>query len=230
MRIPHRHAWNVSPGEAVHIQHRLRSRLDFEHMLGRPSVVAGADLACSKGSTVVWAGMVIMSYPGMEILESRVLRGETHFPYVPGLLSFREIPMLLRVARTLRKEPDVILCDGQGIAHPRGMGLAAHLGVLLEKPTVGCAKSRLVGDFSEPGARKGDHSPLRYRGRTVGAVLRTRDGVRPLFVSPGNRVSIEGAVEIVLRCALGYRLPEPTRQAHLLVTRARRTDEEIAPR
>lgn len=163
------------------------------------------------------AGVVLLRFPHLEILETAQRTGSALFPYIPGLLSFREIPVLLKAFGALRSRPECILCDGQGIAHPRRMGLASHLGILLEIPTIGCAKSRLIGSFQEPPPNRGAFSPLLDdQGETLGAVLRTRAQVKPLFVSPGHLIDLEKAVELVLACSPKFRIPEPLRLAHRL--------------
>jgi len=159
------------------------------------------------------------------VVETAVSRVRVTFPYVPGLLSFRELPALLPALEKLRVEPDLILVDGQGVAHPRGFGLASHLGVLTGVPTIGCAKSRLLGEAEEPGQRVGDWKPLVFEGRTVGAVLRTRSGVKPLYVSVGHGVDLPSAVKLVLACLRGVRLPEPQRRAHLLTEELKRREK-----
>ncbi len=156
-----------------------------------------------------------------QVVEQRLARKPLRFPYIPGLLSFREAPALLAVLRKLRRDPDVLMLDGQGFAHPRRLGLACHIGVLADRPALGCAKSRLVGQFKMPGPSRGDASPLEHGGACVGTVLRTRDRVKPVFVSIGHRLSLEDAVAITLACCAGFRLPEPTRLADQLVTRER---------
>lgn len=224
MRIRDLHAWDVSPKEAVQIQKQLRDRVQTSGRLGAIRHVAGADVSVSRRSGRIWAGVVIMRYPGLEKVEERWVRGRAAFPYIPGLLSFREIPLLLEALKQVSTEPGVILCDGQGRAHPRGLGLASHLGLLVNRPTIGCAKSRLVGDYTSLGPEKGDSAPLLYGGEVVGKVLRTRTAVKPLFVSPGNGIGIEESLPIVLDCCPRYRIPEPVRQAHHLVTALRRAD------
>jgi deoxyribonuclease V len=220
------HSWNLSPREAVEIQKSLKAGLEFRKLTGPVRTVAGADVAYSKKTDRVWAGVVVFTYPGLKKLEEKWARGQAAFPYIPGLLSFREIPVLLEAVNLLEIGPDLFLCDGQGIAHPRGLGLASHLGLVLDRPTIGCAKSRLVGDFTEPGENKGDYAHLRYKGRIIGVVVRTRKGVRPLFVSQGNKITLEESLEKVLTCCCRYRMPEPTRQAHLLVNNIRRGEED----
>jgi len=215
------HSWNLSYREAAALQVQLRRRLRALPLRPWPRCVAGADVAYEKQSNLTFAAVVVLALPDLETIEERTAVCEVHFPYVPGLLSFREGPALLAAFRMLRRKPDAVIFDGQGKAHPRGLGLAAHMGLWLDLPTVGCAKSRLVGEAEEPGPRAGDRTPLRYRGRVVGALLRTRDNVRPVFVSAGHRMRLADAVKLVLRCCKGYRLPEPTRRAHALVTALR---------
>jgi deoxyribonuclease V len=168
--------------------------------------------------------VVVLAWPSLEIVETATARGRSPFPYVPGLLSFREGPILMRAFRRLREPPDLVILDGQGTAHMRGFGIACHLGLLLDVPSIGCAKSRLVGEHEEPGVSPGDHVPLRHEGRRVGSVVRTRRGVKPVFVSPGHRIGHAAAVRWVVRTCRGYRLPEPTRQAHLAANRLRVAD------
>ena len=181
--------------------------------------VAGTDVSASRGTDRVWAGAEVCSYPDLHVLDEAWSEGESSFPYIPGFLSFREIPVLLETLKQLKTRPDVILCDGQGTAHPRRMGLASHLGVLLDWPTIGCAKSRLIGEFSEVAHGKGSFSLLRHQEQVIGAAARTRSGVKPVFVSPGHRINLENSLEIVFRCSPTYRIPEPIRRAHNLVTR-----------
>ena len=188
--------------------------------------VAACDASYLPGSDRVFAAVVVCSYPDLEVRERRTARGRSTFPYVPGLLTFREGPILLRALRRLRRRPDVLLVDGQGIAHPRGMGLAAHVGILLDLPSVGCAKSLLAGEHAPVGRHRGAWSPLRLGGEVVGAVVRTREGVRPVVVSPGHRMDVETAVAVVLGCSRGYRIPEPLRLCHADAGRLRR---EAAP-
>jgi deoxyribonuclease V len=184
-------------------------------------LVAGADCAFSADAKVIWAGIAVVAVPGLEPVASAWAEGRVTFPYVPGYLSFREGPAFLEASRRLSIRPDLWLFDGQGIAHPRGFGLASHLGVLLDRPSVGCAKSRLVGEHREPGPRRGDWAPLFLDGRRVGAVLRTRDRVRPLYVSVGHRISLPAALRWALACCR-CRVPEPIRLAEQVVNRLKR--------
>ena len=224
MQIRQLHAWEVSAQEAVAIQRKLEPILDLRPLPKKVKTVAGADVSTSKKSDRLWAGVTVFKYPQLIKMEEKWVHGRARFPYIPGLLSFREIPPLLEALKRLEIEPDLILCDGQGIAHPRRLGLASHLGLVLNKPTIGCAKSRLIGEFSAVGAEKGDYSRLLYKNRIIGAVLRTRKGVKPLFISPGNKITLEESLKVVLGCAVRYRMPEPTREAHLLVNRIRRLE------
>lgn len=213
--------WPRTVAEAQRIQIRLRRRLHATGGPRRVRLVAGADCAFSPDGTRIVAGVVVVSLPDLTPVGSAWARGPVTFPYVPGYLSFREGPVVLRAVRRLRVRPDLWLFDGQGIAHPRGFGLAAHMGVLLDVPSVGCAKSRLVGMHVPPGARRGDWTPLDLDGRRVGAVLRTRDGVRPLYVSVGQRMRLPAALRWVLACCR-YRVPEPIRLAEQLVNTVKR--------
>lgn len=222
MLVRRRHEWEVSLGEAREIQRELASEVRLEPLEGEVGLVAGADLSFSRGDPMVHAGVVVLRLPGFEVVESVHLSRESRFPYVPGYLSFREIPPLVELFEGLRHTPDAVICDGQGLAHPRRLGLACHLGLLLDLSTVGCAKSHFVGEYQEPGEEKGARSPLVLDGEEVGVVLRSRSGVKPLFVSPGHRIDVPGAVSLVERCLGRYRQPETTRAAHGLVNRVRK--------
>jgi deoxyribonuclease V len=215
------HPWNVTPKEAAAIQRQLRSRVTLRNRLKRLRYVAGTDVSSSLADNTIWAGVVVVEYPGLEPVEERWARGKASFPYVPGFLSFREIPVLISALTRLKIMPDLILCDGQGIAHPRGMGLATHLGLLVDCPTIGCAKSRLVGTYSELAEEKGASAELVHEGKVIGVAARTRERVKPIFISPGNRITLKQSVKIVFRCCPRYRVPEPVRMAHLLVNRLR---------
>ncbi len=179
------------------------------------------DAAYGEGKGI--GAVVVMEWPGLEVMEEAWVIAEVRYPYIPGLLSFREIPLLLEAFRRVRSSVDLIFVDGQGIAHPRKMGLAAHIGLLLDMPTIGCAKKALVGEAEEPGEEKGAVSPLLYRGEQVGVMLRTRRGVKPLVVSPGHRMEVDRAWHFVLLATRRFRLPEPTRRAHLLAQRIKRS-------
>jgi len=221
-RAPHR--WSLTPREAVTVQRRLSASVRRQPPRRPLRLVAGLDCAFSRDGEQCIAGVVLWDRVEARVVEQHVARRPLTFPYVPGLLSFREAPALLAALRKLRRRPDALLCDGHGIAHPRRFGIACHLGVLVGLPSVGCAKSRLVGAHREPGRRRGARVPLRDRGEEIGAVLRTCDGVRPVFVSIGHRIDAASAERLVLDCGAGYRLPEPTRLADRLVAAAKRTD------
>jgi deoxyribonuclease V len=192
--------------------------------IGRVHRVAGVDASYDRPTGVTRAAVAVLAFPELELVAHRVVRRRTRFPYVPGYLSFREAPALLAALARLPRLPDLVLCDAHGLAHPRRFGLASHLGVLLEVPTIGVAKSRLVGTHAEVPEARGAWVALRERGETIGAVLRTREGVRPVYVSVGHRVGLETAIDYVLRCTPRYRLPEPLRLAHALASRKRSVD------
>ena len=214
------HPWDVSPQEAMAIQLRLRSRLRLKGA-GPFATVAGIDVSYDDTSKLMFAGVVVMSGDGRQVLETATAALRVRFPYIPGLLSFRETPAVIKAWTKLNALPDCLICDGHGLAHPRRFGLACHLGVLLRLPSIGCAKSLLVGTHRQPGKRRGSLEPLLDRGEQIGAVLRTRHGVAPVFVSQGDRIGLDAAVQVVLDTCGGYRLPEPTRRAHLLVNEMR---------
>jgi len=212
------HRWNLDIAAARAVQSRLADRVETQDRLGPVHTVAGVDCGFEHNGTVTRAAIIVKSWPGLETVGSALARVPTTFPYVPGYLSFREMPAILAAFETLDTLPDLLLCDGQGIAHPRRLGIACHLGLWLDRPAIGVGKSRLVGEFDEPGPAKGDRSALRHNGANIGTVLRTRDNVRPLFVSPGHRVSTETATQWVLDCATRYRLPEPVHAADRLAS------------
>ena len=203
----------MTPKEAFAIQEELRDRvIPRWDRRRRVRLVAGTDMSVKQGR--VRAAVVVLTFPELEPVEEAFFEGPVTFPYVPGLLSFRECPPLLEAFARLHTRPGLLLVDGQGIAHPRRLGLAAHLGVLLDLPAVGCAKSRLCGVYEEPGSEAGAFSALRLEGETVGVVLRTRARVKPIFLSIGHRMDLEHALSFTLACCRGFRLPEPTRAAH----------------
>ena len=222
MKIPAAlHSWLVTPKRAVEIQRELAGRAIRSGRVPRLRLVAGADLAFSPDKSECIAGVVVWDARAREITEQHVVRRRVGFPYVPGLLSFREAPAIVAVLRKLTCEPDAFIFDGQGLAHPRRFGLACHVGVLIDRPSLGCAKSLLVGTCDQPDPERGSTTPLEHNGERVGMAVRTRDRVKPVYVSIGHRLSLDTAVEIVLTCATGYRLPEPTRLADKLVGRER---------
>jgi deoxyribonuclease V len=221
MSLPlhHAHPWNVSPKEAIAIQNRLRGLVLTEDDLPADiHRVAGMDVGFEENGTVTRAAVAVLDFPGLKLIESSIARRPTEFPYIPGLLSFREIPALVAALRGLEILPDLILVDGQGYAHPRRLGIACHLAVLTGLPTIGVGKTRLVGIHEDVPDQRGAWVPLRDKGETIGAVLRTRAGVKPIYVSAGHRVSLMTAVDWVMRCTGQYRLPETTRQAHRLAS------------
>lgn len=221
MHFDHLHDWPRTADEAVALQLALAGRVDVTRPLRVCRLVAGCDIAYDVSSPALHAAVAVVGVPSGEVVESVVVTAEVTFPYVPGLLSFREAPPLLSAFSRLRTEPDVIMLDGQGVAHPRRFGLACHLGLWLGRPTLGCAKSWLVGDYADPGPAAGDTSPLSVDGTVVGAVVRSAAGAKPVFVSPGHRVDVAGAVAAVRATLSGYRHPTPTRAAHLLANAAR---------
>ena len=223
MHIPSLHSWNLTPKEAIALQRQLAARIDAKTPLGRCELIAGADVSYNRFSPICYAAVVVLRARDWSIVESRHVVAESAFPYIPGLLSFREIPIVLEAFAKLRCRPDVVMCDGQGFAHPRRLGLASHLGLCLGLPTIGCAKSRLIGTHREPGAKPGSRTPLRDGKDVIGHVVRTKCNVKPLFISVGHMTNRASAVRLVLRSCRGYRLPEPTRQAHLLVNEIRRS-------
>ncbi len=216
------HSWDLRPAEAIALQIELQSQLKLQPLAPMPRFVAGADLSFDKGSDTVYAGIVVLSLPDLQIVEERGLKTTAPFPYVPGLLSFRESPAILEVWELLRQKSDLLITDGQGTAHPRGFGIACHLGLWLDIPTIGCAKTRLCGQFDPPGDERGISSPLVYKKQIIGAALRTKTRVSPVYASPGHLIDLDSSLAILLKCDGGYRVPEPTRRAHLFVNRLRR--------
>jgi deoxyribonuclease V len=219
---PPLHSWGLDAAEARALQRELAARVDTSHTLPPYETVAGADVSYNKWSPTLYAAVVVLRADTMEEIERAGVVAEATFPYVPGLLSFREAPPVIDAFRRLTVRPQVLICDGQGIAHPRRLGLASHLGLWLGIPTIGCAKSQLCGDYREPGPARGDWSPLTDGDETIGAVLRTRARVKPLYVSPGHLCDLTGAIAAVLAATRKYRLPETTRLAHNFVNELRR--------
>ena len=224
------HPWQVTPAEAKEIQIKLAGKVIRSGDVENPSLIAGVDISVKKWAKTGTAAIVVLGYPGLEVVETRVETGPIDFPYVPGLLSFREVPLLLTVCEKLTVAPDLILVDGQGIAHPRRIGLASHLGLCLDTPTIGCAKSRLCGVHETAGDKAGSYTDLVDKGEVIGAVVRTRPGVKPLYISIGYKINQSSAIDWVLACCRGYRLPEPTRLAHLAAGGNLNPDRSIAVR
>ncbi len=215
-----RHAWDVTPREAAAIQRSLAQEVILHDQLPAIQHVAGVDVGFMQGGKITRAAVVVLSFPGLVQVDYAIAQRPTQFPYVPGLLSFREAPAVLEALAQLDTLPDLILCDGQGYAHPRRFGIACHLGLLTGIPAIGVAKTRLTGEYTEIPASRGEWSPLMDKGEVIGAALCTRTGVNPLFISIGHRVSLRTAIDYVLACAPRYRLPETTRLAHRLASLA----------
>jgi deoxyribonuclease V len=212
------HPWDLTPREAIALQTELASKVDPHDGWEALNSVAGIDVSIKHG--LARAAVAVLALPSLELVELRQAEGRVEFPYIPGLLSFREAPVILEALANLHTTPDVLIFDGQGCAHPRRLGIASHIGILLDHPTIGCAKSRLCGAYQEPDVERGAHTWLLDNDEVIGAVLRTRARVKPVFVSIGHKVSLPGALEIIQRCCSRYRLPEPTRRAHNLALRA----------
>jgi len=210
------HSWGLSTTEAVALQKRLATDVVREDRLGPVRRVAGVDVGYGRRGGDARAAVVVLDLADLAVLESATASRAVVFPYVPGLLSFREAPVVIEALGKLRVQPDLLLCDGQGIAHPRRLGIASHLGLLLDIPTIGVAKSRLIGTHKDPGPRRGDRAPLTDKGEVIGAVLRSRPGTKPIYVSIGHRVRLDTAVAFVMRCTTRFRLPETTRAADRL--------------
>jgi deoxyribonuclease V len=212
MKVRELNSWDVSPSEAISIQNELAPLVIRSGSPEDVRLVAGIDVALPDGG--IRAAVVIDSFPALTLLEAATADCPLTFPYVPGLLSFREAPAIIAACQKISTEPDLIIVDGQGIAHPRHLGIASHIGLILDLPTIGCAKSLLIGTHDPVGEQRGDWQPITYQGEVIGAALRTRPGTKPVFVSIGNKISLEAAIHWVLACCRGYRLPEPQRQAH----------------
>jgi deoxyribonuclease V len=210
--------WPLTPAAAIAVQQQLRERVRLTDQFGPVRRVAGVDVGFRDAGATTRAAVVVLSYPGLERLVSAVASQPTCFPYIPGLLSFRELPAVLAALARLPQLPDLLLCDGQGIAHPRRLGIASHLGLLADLPTIGVAKTRLWGHHEAVPDQRGAWVPLYDGSEVIGAVLCTRVGTRPLYISPGHRISLTTAIHYVLNCCTRYRLPETTRQAHRLAS------------
>ncbi len=216
------HDWSLAPRAAVDLQKKLRERVRVVPLRKNIETVAGADISFNKYEPTLYAGIVVLRLPSLEVVEEVGVVCETTFPYVPGLLSFRETPPLLKAWEKLKIEPDAVMFDGQGIAHPRRVGIASHVGLLIDRPTLGCAKSVLVGKYEEPESERGSWTLLVDKGEVIGAALRTKTRVKPIWVSPGHLIDLTSAIKLTLACDGGYRQPEPTRASARQRTEARR--------
>jgi deoxyribonuclease V len=221
------HSWSLSPEEAVELQRSLAARVRIEPLSLRPKIIGAEDISYSRQSDLLFAVFVTFTWPGLELIETAGHVCKASFPYVPGLLSFREVPPLLEAFSKLNQKPDVLLCDAQGIAHPRRLGLASHLGIWLGIPSVGCAKSRLCGSHADPLIKKGSSKPLFLKEEQVGIVLRSREGVKPIYISPGHLCDLKTSKKLVDRCLGRYRIPEPLRRAHIEANRLRVETERV---
>jgi deoxyribonuclease V len=210
------HSWKVNLKKAIQIQEDLSRQLILHNTFSKVKTIGGGDVAYSKNRDLLFGAMVVLSFPQMETLDIATDWGKISFPYVPGLLSFREGPVLIKIFQKLKVKPDVMIFDGQGIAHPRGIGLASHLGLWFDLPSVGCAKTPLLDEFVSPGFLKGSFEPIQRGGKEVGAVLRTKESTKPLFVSPGHRIDLATSLQLILASCQGFRIPEPLRGAHHL--------------
>jgi deoxyribonuclease V len=214
MKIVARHSWRVTTAQAREIQLELAPQVAQVGSVTSPRLIGGVDISVNRWTGTGKGAAVVLSYPDLEIVETKVVTDSIEFPYVPGLLSFREAPLILAALERITVTPDLIMVDGQGMAHPRRMGLASHLGLFLGVPTIGCAKSRLCGECEDPGSEAGSRTELLDNGEVIGSALRTKAGVKPVYVSIGHMIDLPSAMRWVLACCRGYRLPEPTRLAH----------------
>ncbi len=225
LEVMRENLWNVKLPEARKIQEQLRAEVSIKPIGITPKIIAGVDVSMNRFSNTLYAGWIVLSLPDLIEIDHGLAVMDTTFPYVPGFLSFREIPALLKAFEKLKVRPDIVMVDGQGIAHPRRLGIATHLGLVLDIPTFGCAKSRLYGVGDDPGDEAGSvaylHDPKSPK-ETIGAWLRTRDHVKPVLISPGNRITLEESLELTRDCVRGYRIPEPSRCAHELVNSFRK--------
>jgi deoxyribonuclease V len=215
------HSWNVSVEEAIQIQEALKDRIILKKTFSEVRTIGGGDVAYSRNGSLLFGAIVVLSFPEMEILDTATVAGKIRFSYIPGLLSFREGPILIKTFERLRLKPDMMIYDSQGIAHPRGMGLASHMGLWLNLPSIGCAKTPLLREFTCPGPSRGNFEWIRKEGKKVGTVLRTKDGVKPLFVSPGHQIDLSTSNKLILESCKGFRFPEPLRKAHQIAERLR---------
>jgi deoxyribonuclease V len=215
MKVKRLHSWQLSVAQAQDLQRRMAGQVLKQGEVTNPHFIAGADISTEKGQEMATAAVVVLNYPELKLVETRIIKDKLGFPYIPGLLSFRESPLILTACEQLAITPDLILVDGQGLAHPRRFGIASHLGLLLDTPTIGCAKSRLCGTHRTPEVETGSYADIIDKGELIGVALRTRPGTNPVYVSIGHKVDLATAIRWVLNCYRGYRIPEPLRLAHL---------------
>lgn len=215
MQIARRHDWRVTTARAREMQLELAAEVSRTGSLQILRLIAGVDISVNRWAKTGTAAVVVVNYPEMDVVETSLVTDRIEFPYVPGLLTFREAPLILAACEKLTVTPDLVMVDGQGIAHPRRIGLASHLGLCLGVPTIGCAKSRLIGEHETPGFKAGSYAELRDNGEVIGAAVRTRAGVKPVYVSIGHLIDLASAIRWTLGCCRGYRIPEPTRLAHM---------------
>ncbi|MDZ7264204.1 MAG: deoxyribonuclease V [candidate division KSB1 bacterium] len=221
MKVKKIHPWNVTLDQAKDIQLALQPKIVLQPLLASPHWIAGADVAYSREGGCCFAAVTVFAFPAMTVVEQQTAMANINFPYVPGYLTFREAPALILAFEKISQVPDLIIFDGQGIAHPRGLGIASHLGLLLDRPAIGCAKSVLVGNYELPLPTAGHWTKLMFQGRGIGAVVRTRNHVKPLYISPGFKITLEEAIHWVLTTCRGFRLPEPIRKSHATVNQMR---------
>lgn len=226
--MPELHRWDLEPAEARTLQRKLASQVRLQPLPEAFQVLGAADIAYVASTNQLVAVMLTFQWPDLSLIEHSQVVAPIAFPYIPGLLSFREVPAMLEAYRRLRCPPEVLLCDGQGIAHPRRFGLASHLGLCLSLPTIGCAKSRLCGEYEPFALHRGDAAPLRFRDEVVGWVFCSRNGVKPIYISPGHLSDQESAKELIRRCLGRYRIPDPLRQAHNMATQLRKALSDAA--
>ena len=228
VKINRRHDWQITTAQAIEIQTKLAVEVSRTGNITSPRYIAGVDITVDRWVQTGTGAVVVLSYPEMVLFEKQVVKDRVDFPYVPGLLSFREAPLILAACQRLAVTPDLFIVDGQGIAHPRRIGLASHLGLFMDMPTIGCAKSRLCGRHEEPADESGSYAELQDKGETIGAALRTKTGVKPVYVSPGHLIDLPSAINWVMACCRGYRLPEPTRLAHQVAGKKPGSDLSMA--
>ena len=215
VKIENLHGWQLSVPQAMELQRHLAAQVSRSGRVVNPRLIAGVDIAVGKRGEEATAAVVVLRFPGFDVVDVKVVKGRLDFPYIPGLLSFRESPLTLAACEQLTVAPDLVLVDGQGIAHPRRMGLASHLGLFLNAPTIGCAKSLLCGEHKEPGSEPGSYAEVMDKGEVIGVVLRTMPGAKPVCVSIGHKIELDNAIHWVMQCCRSNRLPEPSRLAHL---------------